>query len=393
MTRSTKKAGASVDTTEIYQIRNLNSNLYLSAESDTLQNGTNVIQTAKENATKWTLKDAGSGYYYFYADDSHLLDIDYGQTDNGTNIGLWNNTNSDAQLFKLVDNGDGTYLITTAVTEDASGIGVTGGSKDDGANVIEWELDGTANQSWILEPVIVPINGNLVKNLLVYDRAHKNGWSIDSSLAAGDLVFGDREVVFTVVPDALAGAEMIVTACDSKTESGTLAEFTAGKDITVSVVLDQRVVDVQNAFPAWLSDWTKTDLTLANDKDVNFYVYQKDFSAGETVTLGDNGTATSVVNYAVLAQERESQIEPGTTSGQGEMTVYLGDADCNGSVDVLDAVMLARVTAEDTATGITAQGKLNADCNLDGTTNAADLTKLLKFLAGLNQDLAIQVKL
>ncbi|MBQ8921806.1 MAG: RICIN domain-containing protein [Oscillospiraceae bacterium] len=390
---STKKAGASVDTTEIYQIRNLNSNLYLSAESDTLQNGTNVIQTAKENATKWTLKDAGSGYYYFYADDSHLLDIDYGQTDNGTNIGLWNNTNSDAQLFKLVDNGDGTYLITTAVTEDASGIGVTGGSKDDGANVIEWELDGTANQSWILEPVIVPINGNLVKNLLVYDRAHKNGWSIDSSLAAGDLVFGDREVVFTVVPDALAGAEMIVTACDSKTESGTLAEFTAGKDITVSVVLDQRVVDVQNAFPAWLSDWTKTDLTLANDKDVNFYVYQKDFSAGETVTLGDNGTATSVVNYAVLAQERESQIEPGTTSGQGEMTVYLGDADCNGSVDVLDAVMLARVTAEDTATGITAQGKLNADCNLDGTTNAADLTKLLKFLAGLNQDLAIQVKL
>jgi len=387
---STKKVGAAVDTAEVYQIRNLNSNLYLSAESDALQNGTNVIQTAKANATKWTLKDAGSGYYYLYADDSHLLDIDYGKPDNGTNIGLWGITNSDAQIFKFVDNGDGSYLITTAVTDDASGIGVTGGSKEDGANVIEWELDGSANQSWILEPVIVPINGNLVKNLLVYDRAHKSGWSIDPALAAGDLVFGDREVVFVSVPDALAGAEMIVTACDSKNASGTLAEFTAGRDITVSVVLDQRVPDVQNALPAWLSGWTKTDLTMTNDKDVSFYVYQKDFAEGETVTLGDNGTATSVVHYVVLAQERETQ--PSTSEPEYK-TVFLGDTDCNGEVDVLDAVLLARVTAEDTETGITDQGKLNADCNRDGSATPVDLSVLLKFLAGLNHDLAIQIQL
>ena len=78
-----------------------------------------------------------------------------------------------------------------------------------------------------------------------------------------------------------------------------------------------------------------------------------------------------------------------TTTPKGNPSEILwGDADCSNSVDVLDAVLLARVAAEDTKCGITDQGKTNSDVTHDGAVKNDDLTKLLKYLAGLVPDLA-----
>ena len=59
----------------------------------------------------------------------------------------------------------------------------------------------------------------------------------------------------------------------------------------------------------------------------------------------------------------------------------LGDVDCSGVIDVLDAVMLARLAAEDTDCGVTDVGKKNSDVTKDGNTTSADLSLLLKYLA------------
>ena len=72
-----------------------------------------------------------------------------------------------------------------------------------------------------------------------------------------------------------------------------------------------------------------------------------------------------------------------TLSGIDPGKLNLGDVDCSGGVDVLDAVMLARIAAEDTETGVTDEGKANADMNLDGSVNSVDLSRLLRILAGL----------
>ncbi len=64
-----------------------------------------------------------------------------------------------------------------------------------------------------------------------------------------------------------------------------------------------------------------------------------------------------------------------------------GDVDCNEEVNVLDAVLLARVAAEDTKCGVTDEGKMNADVTHDGSVKNDDLTKLLKYLAGLDVDI------
>ena len=392
---STRKTGASVNTSEKYMIRNVNSGLYLAAEGNATANGTNVLQAEKANATVWKVEEAGSGYYFIHSTEGSgtaYLDVPYGKADNGTSIDLWTNDSSDARMLKFVDNGDGSFLITTKVSDDASGLGITSGSKESGADVIEWELDGTANQQWVLEVVIDPINGRLVQNLLVYDRDHAAAWSIDDSLAGGDLVFGDRDVTYVNVPAELAGAEEIVTACDGKTVTGTQATFEAGANITVSVALDTRVVDVQNAFPAWLADWTKTDMTLTNDKEVTFYVYQKDYTAGELVTLGDNGTSTSVVNYTVFVQENGTApqtTEPPTTEPPADSTdpqeqkAMRGDVDVNGDVNIADAVLLARFCAEDSEAQVSAQGKLNAEVTDDTNVNTDDLARIMEYLAGL----------
>ena len=71
------------------------------------------------------------------------------------------------------------------------------------------------------------------------------------------------------------------------------------------------------------------------------------------------------------------------TAGAGK----LGDVDCNGDINVADAVMLARFNAEDKEITVSAQGKANADVNADGNTDTDDLTAILEYLAGIRPTL------
>ena len=83
------------------------------------------------------------------------------------------------------------------------------------------------------------------------------------------------------------------------------------------------------------------------------------------------------------------EVTPSTASQIIDDDVDWGNVDCSTEatiedrVTVLDAVLLARVAAEDTKCGVTEQGKLNADVEYDGKVKTDDLTKLLKYLAGI----------
>ena len=57
-----------------------------------------------------------------------------------------------------------------------------------------------------------------------------------------------------------------------------------------------------------------------------------------------------------------------------------GDADCNGEVELRDAILLAKATAG--LEQLSVQGKKNSDCNDDGAVKPEDLQILLKYLAG-----------
>ena len=134
---------------------NKESGMYLTVEDGTAADGTNVSQSSAalpNDANTWKMVKADNdGGYYIYSmldgGDKYLLDVADAKTANNTNIGIWSMTNSDAQIFRIYQ--DGNYFhIATAVTGYKSYIGIWGGSHEEKGNAIEWENDGTDNQKW-----------------------------------------------------------------------------------------------------------------------------------------------------------------------------------------------------------------------------------------------------
>lgn len=238
--------------------------------------------------------------------------------------------------------------------------------------------------------------GQKIATLQVYDNANALNWSIQQNLQVGSFVFGDRDVTYTAVPNALLGAEYVRPACDSKTYTGDLGNLVAATDLVVSVALDTRL----NPVPAWLSEqgFAVTDMTLTSSNDVTFQVYQRTLSAGESVTLGSNTTGTSVVNYVAMVSEPYVETTTTTTTTTTETTTttttettttstwitptLMGDVDCNGIVNVADAVLLARYVAEDSNVSVTDQGLIHAEMNGVSGLSAADTAALIQHIAG-----------
>ena len=70
-----------------------------------------------------------------------------------------------------------------------------------------------------------------------------------------------------------------------------------------------------------------------------------------------------------------------TTTGNG----MLGDVNEDKSIDVADAVLLARFVAEDSEANVSSQGKQNADVNRNGNPDSEDVVTILKYIAKLIQ--------
>lgn len=211
----------------------------------------------------------------------------------------------------------------------------------------------------------VPINGELIKELTVFDSDNCSAWGIHTVTGADSLLFGDRDFTYAQLPEELIGAEAIVTACDSKYCESDLAEFTAGADITVYAAFDTRV----EPLPAWVADWEKTNLSFTSTNDVIFTLYKKDFSKSEKITLGTNGQSVLCVNYTVLAVPSASQPEN-----------IIGDVDADGKAGVSDAVIIQQHILRRNA--LTPEQTERADINSDGNVDIFDMILIRRILAG-----------
>ena len=134
--------------------------MYLEVTGGTASNGTNVQQWGAYGAAShntWKLVSNGNGYYYIYSQvgdgATYLLDVANNSAASGTNIQIWQNTNCNAQLFKLVKNSDGTYAIYTKASNDSSCVEVQDGSKSSGGNIQQWGYANGNWQKWYLEIV------------------------------------------------------------------------------------------------------------------------------------------------------------------------------------------------------------------------------------------------
>ena len=144
--------GAVMDTEKTYLIKNKFSGLYMNIDGSAA-NLTNVVQgSSKGENAQWKFENKGSGYYMIKnASSSFYLDLNEGKTAMGTNIQIYQNSNSNAQQFKFIPKSDGSFVIATKVTNDKSCVEIKNALTDEGANVQQWEINGHDCQMWILE--------------------------------------------------------------------------------------------------------------------------------------------------------------------------------------------------------------------------------------------------
>ena len=139
-----------------------------------------------------------------------------------------------------------------------------------------------------------------------------------------------------------------------------------------------------------------------NGKGISLSEYYSSYANSEGSNL-DGGTKGQgnhggSVTIKTDTTEKDTTTTTTTTTTSSDTTlpyqddVKFGDVDCNGKVQIADAVLLARYCAEDTGITVTAAGKLNANC-YDSSNDALttqDVASLLMFLAGIEDTLPIQ---
>ena len=139
-----------------YYIRSPYANKYLQVAGNKGGNGVNVeIGTGtKADGQKWYVADAGNGYVTLKNGLGYMLDVIYGNPDDGTNIQTYSANGATAQQFKIVSTAKaGEFGIVTRVSDNARGLDIYNWSTADGTNICQWSYYGNANQMWVFEKI------------------------------------------------------------------------------------------------------------------------------------------------------------------------------------------------------------------------------------------------
>ena len=102
------------------------------------------------------------------------------------------------------------------------------------------------------------------------------------------------------------------------------------------------------------------------------------------VGYNPNAATTTTTVTTTTTTTTTTTITTTSTTPQPRYDLKIGDVDCNGGIDVLDAVLLARLVANDSSLmpgEVSDAGKANADVNRSGIVDKDDLTKMLRVLA------------
>ena len=122
--------------------------------------------------------------------------------------------------------------------------------------------------------------------------------------------------------------------------------------------------------------WRASQLPLLFDKDFKAKpAYYSIVDGLEAVTTAPRDTTTTTTTTTTTAA---------TTAPSGDFLA--GDVDCNGVVEINDAVLLARYVAQDDTVKITVQGVANGDYNQDSSVDSTDITAVCRQLAHLTDE-------
>ena len=129
-------------------------------------------------------------------------------------------------------------------------------------------------------------------------------------------------------------------------------------------------------------------ITLDELPDWDTYEPAIPVQATEKTTSGTTTTVTTQTTSGTT-KSGTTQTTTHTTSktsasgGTQQAAIFRGDVNCDLVVDISDAVLLARFVAEDAEAKVTAEGKLNAECDGKAGLSGDDTIRILRYIAKL----------
>ncbi|MDE6787961.1 MAG: RICIN domain-containing protein [Ruminococcus sp.] len=153
---SVANPGCTMDTSFVYEFKNVNSGMVMDIANGKMEAGTNVQQWSSNgyDCQRWTLQafSGGGNYYYIRSVSNPTYVLRADSSSNGGNIAIAEySTKDSAMLFKFIKNLDGTYSIMTRASKDLCFVEVARADKESGANVQQWENTESSCQKWSAE--------------------------------------------------------------------------------------------------------------------------------------------------------------------------------------------------------------------------------------------------
>lgn len=153
-----------------YYITNVFSQKSLDLENGNTADGTNIQQWTKTGGSQqeWRIIAEKDGYCRIVslADESRCIAVAEISSADGVNIELQTYSGADNQLWKLKKNG-ASYGIVSKCSGDTAGLDVYDWSEENGGNINQWNYWGGDCQLWEIEPVHPMVNSGkyTVRNL------------------------------------------------------------------------------------------------------------------------------------------------------------------------------------------------------------------------------------
>ncbi len=216
---------------------------------------------------------------------------------------------------------------------------------------------------------------------------------------------GGNDVVLTVGKDVQQQTEM-----GDDDEMNNYVEFSpqGAKSVTMYFTVKSSDTEASGAFGTWNGEWVQKDftgVTVPSSKQVSVdYTVPSNVGAtikgmvfwphGNSVVIdkvvlhmdGSSGTTQTTKTTTTTTTTTTTKTTTSTTTTSTTKPVQaslLGDTNCDGKITVSDAILASRMASSDTTVDVKEQGKINADVNQDNTINAADVSKILRKVAGL----------
>ena len=334
-----------------YYITNVFSKKSLDLENGNTTDGTNIHQWTKTGGSQqeWRIIADKDGYCRIVslADESKCISVSESSSANGVNIELQAYSGADNQLWKLKKDGT-SYGIVSKCSGDTSGLDVYDWSEENGGNINQWNYWGGDCQLWEIEPVHPMVNSGkyTVRNL-------NSGLFISES--SGNAVQSSEMVwTFTLLDDG----KYIVQSADGRA----LTVENGSADNGANMALEDYSGDDSQKF------------ILQCNKDGSYTL----------LSVVSNGKACADV-YEVSTEDGANICQWEYWGGDGQKFILepamnekaiTGDVNADGKFNISDAVMMQKwlICAGD-LTDWTA-----GDLNKDNIINVFDLCLMKRML-------------